>query len=167
MWVLETEGLQGWSPETRATLRDLGFKFEGKPMLTFTLHVCCIRGNVLGFFTPPRFFLGPHLRYMEALRLGDELELQLPAYATATATATPDPSCPRPTPQLTATLDPSPTERGQGWTPHPHGYYLGSLPLCHRESTPPCGVLSRVVLCLAKTIPAFGEGVGREGSREG
>ena len=29
-------------------------------------------------------FLGPHLRYMEVLRLGVESELQLPAYATAT-----------------------------------------------------------------------------------
>ena len=27
----------------------------------------------------------------------------------------------RPTPQLKATLDPSPTERGQGLNPHPHG----------------------------------------------
>ena len=27
----------------------------------------------------------------------------------------------RPTPQLTATLDPSPTERGKGWNPQPHG----------------------------------------------
>ena len=29
--------------------------------------------------------------------------------------------CLRPTSQLMATLDPQPTERGQGWNPHPHG----------------------------------------------
>ena len=27
-----------------------------------------------------------------------------------------------PTPQLTATQGPQPTERGQGWNPHPHGH---------------------------------------------
>ena len=32
------------------------------------------------------WFLGLHLRHMEVLRRGVELEVQLPAYATATAT---------------------------------------------------------------------------------
>ena len=36
------------------------------------------------------FFVGPHLRHMEVLRLEVKSELQLPAYTTATAT--PDPS---------------------------------------------------------------------------
>lgn len=33
------------------------------------------------------FFLRLHLRHMEVLRLGVELELQLPAYTTATSDA--------------------------------------------------------------------------------
>ena len=37
------------------------------------------------------WFLGPHLRQMEVLRLEVEKELQLPAYDTATAKA--DPGC--------------------------------------------------------------------------
>ena len=32
-----------------------------------------------------------------------------------------------PTPQLTATPDPKPTEQGQGWTLHPHGYSSDSF----------------------------------------
>ena len=40
------------------------------------------------------------------------------AYTTATATGEPL----RPTPQLTTTLHPRPTQPGQGWNPHPHGY---------------------------------------------
>ena len=37
----------------------------------------------------------------------------------------------QPIPQLTAMQDPSPTEQGQGWNPHPHGYPSGSLPLSY------------------------------------
>ena len=40
-----------------------------------------IRLNFIFFF----FFLGPHTRHMEVLRLGGKSDLQLPAYATATA----------------------------------------------------------------------------------
>ena len=39
-----------------------------------------------GWFFFCLFFLGPHLRHMEAPRLGVQSELQLPAYSTATAT---------------------------------------------------------------------------------
>ena len=38
-------------------------------------------------------FLGPHLQYMEVLRLGVALELQLLTYATATATPQSSPVC--------------------------------------------------------------------------
>ena len=40
----------------------------------------------------------------------------------------------QPTQQLTAMLDHYPTEQGQGSNPHPHGYQLDSLPLCHNKN---------------------------------
>ena len=61
---------------------------------------------------------------MEAPWLEVELEQRLPADITATAMRDPSRVCDL---QLTATLDPQPAERGQGWNPHPHGSYLGSL----------------------------------------
>ena len=51
------------------------------------------------------YFLGPHLRHMEVLRLGVTLELQLQAYTTAYTTAGSKPHL-QPTPQLLATPDP-------------------------------------------------------------
>ena len=50
----------------------------------FTLGIIVIINNYTTFFFF-LFFLGSHLRHMEVLRLGVELELQLLAYATATA----------------------------------------------------------------------------------
>ena len=46
--------------------------------------------SVLGFFFWSFVFLGPHLWYVEAPKLGVKSELQLPVYTTAKAT--PDPS---------------------------------------------------------------------------
>ena len=66
------------------------------------------------------FFIGPHSRHMKVPRLGVELELQWPASATATAIEAE--LCLWPTLQLTVTLGPQPTEQGQGWNLHPHGY---------------------------------------------
>ena len=43
--------------------------------------------------------------------------------------------CLRPTPQPRGRLDPQPTERGQGSNLHPHGFYLGSLPLSHNRNS--------------------------------
>ena len=77
-------------------------------------------------------FLGPHPRHMEVPRLGVESELQLPAYAIATAT--PDLS-------RTCKLHHSSWQRrilnprGQGSNLHPHGYWLGLLPLSHNRSS--------------------------------
>ena len=45
--------------------------------------------NTFFFFLLFFLFLGQHLRHMEVLRVGVELEPQLPAYMTATVT--PDP----------------------------------------------------------------------------
>ena len=59
------------------------------------------------------FFLGPHLRHMGVPRLGVKSELQLLVYATATAMWDPSRICDL----------------------HPHGYKLGSLPLCHRGNS--------------------------------
>ena len=60
-----------------------------------------------GTKTQENFFfcsLGPHLRHVEVLRLGVELELQMLVYPAATATQ--DGVGLQPTPQLVATLDP-------------------------------------------------------------
>ena len=40
------------------------------------------------------------------------------------------------TPQLTATPDPQPTKQGRGWNSHPHGSWLGLLPLNHDGNSP-------------------------------
>ena len=56
---------------------------------------------------------------MEVPRLGVESELQGPAYTTATAMWDLSQVCDL---QLMAMPDPQPTEQGQGWNPHPHGY---------------------------------------------
>ena len=63
----------------------------------------------------------PHPQPTEFPRLRAELAPQLPAYTTATATVRSEPHL-RPILQLAAALDPSPTERGQGSNPCPHGY---------------------------------------------
>ena len=39
--------------------------------------------------------------------------------------------CLQPAPQPTGTPDPRPTERGQGWNPHPRGYWSASFLLLH------------------------------------
>ena len=41
----------------------------------------------------------------------------------------------RPTPQLMATLDPSPTERGQGSNPQPHGSWSDLFLLRHNRNS--------------------------------
>ena len=44
--------------------------------------------------------------------------------------------CLWPTEPLTVTLDPWPADGGQGLNPHPHGYWSGSLLLCHNRTSP-------------------------------
>ena len=40
-----------------------------------------------------------------------------------------------PTPQFMAMPNPQPSEQGQGWNMHPHGYQLDVFPLCHNENS--------------------------------
>ena len=71
-------------------------------------------------------FLGPLLQHMEVPRLGVTSELQLPAYTTTTAMQ--DPSC---VCDLHHSSWQGIPEWGQGWNPHPHGYWSGLFPLNH------------------------------------
>ena len=80
-------------------------------------------------------FLGPHLRHVEVPRIGVELELQLPAYTTATEIRDPSELCLWPIPELMAMLDLQPTEWGQGWNLHPHGYQSDSFLLSHNGNS--------------------------------
>ena len=84
----------------------------------------CLSGNDIVLntisFSFSFSFLRLHLWHTEVARLGRELELQLPAYNTAPAM--PDPShvcnvgCSIQQHQILNPL------RGQGLSPHPHGY---------------------------------------------
>ena len=75
----------------------------------------------LFFFSFSFCFLGPHLQYMEVLRLGVELELQLLAYITAIATLDPW-VC-----NLYHSL-------WQCRIASPHGYWLDVFPLRHNRT---------------------------------
>ena len=59
---------------------------------------------------------------MEVPRTGVESELQLLAHSTAIDSNMASETSLQHTQQLMETLDPQPTEQGQEWNPHPHGY---------------------------------------------
>jgi len=91
----------------------------GTRNLSFSSFFFFLNFLIYFYFIFCLFFLGLQLRHLEVPRLGVESELQLPGYTIAMR----DPSricnlhhsswqC----------QDPYPTDQGQGWNPHPHGY---------------------------------------------
>ena len=82
-------------------------------------------------------FLGPHLQHMEVSRLGVKLELHLPGLHHSHSNTRSKLSL-RTTPWLTAMPDPWPTEQGQGYNQHPHGYLSDPLPLHHDGNSCVC-----------------------------
>ena len=95
---------------------------------------------------------------MKIPRLGVKLELQPLAYTTDTAM--PDPRCVcDPHYSSRQCQIPDPSEQGQGWSSHPHGYWSYSFPLRHNGNSHICSFISSslYVECCPKQI--FFEGM--------
>ena len=113
------------------------WKFQTKGQIGAAIGVCAtaMAKNVYSDVLP--FFSFLFFRATPTAYRGSQARSQMGAAALSLLHSHNTRSKPhlRPTPELTETPDRKPTERGQGWNPHPHGYESGSLILCHNGNS--------------------------------